>query len=856
MLKSNLRKMMGRNKSIIYTLNTENNIYLQDHIVDGKHCFPTDAYLELIYEACRSHFEFDAIAMDNIIISAPILAEVGENINVELCFTQYNDGFRFKLISNHNDQEKIHIRGEVVNRFSHDQVNPIAPMVNQAIIKKFDVTSFYKKESSIYLGNFYRSLQSLDFYHDYAVAAISNCQPNNQSPLNPSILSAALGSAISYSSHKVASDYFLPYKINGFKLFKPLSKSNYSCVVKLIQYEKDWVECQLQIVDDSGDISLEINKLRLQRIARNNASSREVAIIGMSCRFPKSKDIHAFWDVLTGAQDCIEEIPANRWSEFKEWYHPDPEHEGTAHTKYAGLVEDHDCFDPLFFNISPTEAELIDPQQRIFLEEAWSAIENAGYAPSSLANTKCGVYVGCTSGDYAHLLAKAGYDGDAQSFTGTSSSILAGRISYFLNLKGPSLAIDTACSSSLTAIHLAAESIRQGDNELAIAGGVNIFSTPLAQVLTSQTGMQSPDGRCYTFDKNANGTVFSEGCGVILLKSLSAAIKDGDAILGIIRGSGINQDGKTNGITAPSALSQEKLLTEVYEKYQINPDKISYVEAHGTGTVLGDPIEIQGLNGAFQKFTEQKGFCAIGSVKSNIGHASYAAGVAGLIKVLLCIKHQQLVPSIHYHEPNKHINFNESPFFVNRENRYWQTAGEDKRIAAVSSFGFNGSNAHVVIEEYIPEASKVNIQHESHIIPLSAKSDSALKRLASNLRRFLNEQMDITNIAYVLQVGRNVMDHRVIFAVKNIAELIEKLDLFLHNKVDGSEEHISGKNIDWKLLYGDTLPSRVHLPTYPFEKERYWVKLREPSIQEQNIESVIKLHIHQFLKIPLDQLNV
>ena len=292
-----------------------------------------------------------------------------------------------------------------------------------------------------------------------------------------------------------------------------------------------------------------------------------------------SENVDAFWQNLKAGRDCISEVPSDRWGDQGPWYHPDPRHPNTSYSKWGGFLDRIDAFDPLFFGISPAEAELIDPQQRIFLEECWKAIESAGHAPGALSNRSCGVYVGCGGADYARVLAQAGHDTAGAAFMGTSSAILAARISYLLNLKGPALAIDTACSSSLVAVHLACDSIRNGENEMALAGGINLLTTPIGHILTSQVGMPSRDGRCAPFDASANGIVFSEGCGVLLLKSLSAALRDNDDILGVIQGSGINQDGRTNGITAPSANAQERLLRQVYEGFGVDPRRIGYVEA-------------------------------------------------------------------------------------------------------------------------------------------------------------------------------------------------------------------------------------------------------------------------------------
>ena len=365
-----------------------------------------------------------------------------------------------------------------------------------------------------------------------------------------------------------------------------------------------------------------------------------------------------------------------------------------------GVLEDVDQFDPLFFNISPAEAIYMDPQQRLFIENCWRCIEDSGLNPTSLSGSKCGVFVGCGQSDYGQLMNCGVLN--PQGLMGGASSILSARISYFLNLKGPCLAIDTACSSSLVAIAEACNSvIFQRTSNLALAGGVCVLAGPSMHIMTSKAGMLSNDGRCFTFDKRANGFVPGEGVGVVLLKRLSDAMHDQDHIYGIIRGWGINQDGATNGITAPSVDSQIRLEKDVYQRFRINPETISLVEAHGTGTKLGDPIEVEALTESFRSYTDKKNYCALGSVKSNIGHHLPAAGVSGVIKVLLALKHKKQPPSLHLKNANEHIRFKDSPFFVNTELRNWEVKEGDIRRAAVSSFGFSGTNAHIVIEEYI-----------------------------------------------------------------------------------------------------------------------------------------------------------
>lgn len=342
----------------------------------------------------------------------------------------------------------------------------------------------------------------------------------------------------------------------------------------------------------------------------------------------------------------------------------------------------------------------MDPQQRIFLEEAWKALEDAGYSDQAVQDTRCGVFVGCAPSDYTKHLEANRLSNTADAFTGTSSSILAARISYFLNLKGPSISIDTACSSSLVAVHQACVSLWNEECDMALAGGIRLMITPDSMVQSSQMEILSAQGVCRPFDQEADGTLLSEGVGVVVLKPLKQALENRDHIYGVIRGSGVNQDGRTNGITAPSVNSQIQLEKRVYEKFRIDPAEINYVEAHGTGTALGDPIEVKALTEAFREFTQDSQYCALGSVKANIGHATMAAGVAGMIKILLSLKNRQIPPLIHYNRLNEKIRLDGSPFYINTELVDWPENKRGSRMAAISGFGFSGTNCHIVIEEY------------------------------------------------------------------------------------------------------------------------------------------------------------
>ncbi len=564
------------------------------------------------------------------------------------------------------------------------------------------------------------------------------------------------------------------------KPIEEINKDNSATILSLQSAESIYSE-------SAKNFLLVESETKVNTVISQPVKNTDIAIIGISCRYPGAKNWREFWKNLKDGVDSVTEVPPGRW-QGKEWYHPDPEHPGTSYSKCAGFLDGIDKFDPLFFQISPVEAQFIEPQQRIFLEEAYHAIEDAGYAADSLKGKQCGVFVGAgTNGDYKKLLSLAGLDTHRLALTGNLLSIIPARIAYFLDLRGTVVAIDTACSSSLVAVHQACESIQLGESELAIAGGIAIMATADFQVLSSQFQMLSTTGRCKTFDASASGTVWSEGCGVVLLKSYEQAIRDNDHIYAVIKGTGVNYDGSTNGISAPSGQSQICLEEGVYQKFGINPETISYVEAHGTATPLGDPIEVEALTEAFSKWTTKKQFCAIGSVKTNIGHAATAAGISGLIKTILCLKNQKLVPSLYFNQPNPHIDFENSPFYVNTEFKDWQVIDRNLRRAAVSSFGFSGTNAHVVIEEAPLPVNSQNLRFSSnefsershHILTISAKCDKGLQELAQDYQQFLETSTDaITDVCFSANTGRSHFDYRLALVAESTEKLLQQLKAF------------------------------------------------------------------------------
>lgn len=620
-----------------------------------------------------------------------------------------------------------------------------------------------------------------------------------------------------------------------------------------------------------------------------------IAIIGMAGKFPKAEDVDQFWDNIANARNCISEIPADRWS-LDVYFQPGDPVPKKTNSKWLGCLESYDQFDPLFFTIAPTEAEQMDPQQRVFLETCWNTIENAGYSAQTLSGSRCGVFVGCSTGDY--LLLSREQQISSAGFTGGAISILAARISYIMNLQGPCVSIDTACSSSLVAMANACDSLITDGSDLAIAGGVYVSSGPDMHVKTSQSGMLSADGRCYTFDNRANGFVPGEGVGAVLLKRLADAERDNDTVLGVIEGWGVNQDGKTNGITAPNPESQRALMQDVYRRFDINPEEITLIEAHGTGTKLGDPIEIEGLRETFKSYTSKTDYCAIGSVKSNIGHCLTAAGVSGVVKLLQAFRHQQLPPTVNFESLNEHISLDGSPFFVNDTLQPWELPSDvQRRVAAISSFGFSGTNAHLVLSEYVaPVRSgevQVLTQQNKMLVPLSARTDAQLQQKARDLITFLkeNQDLELVDVAFTLQIGREPMGERLGVMASDIDDLCAKLDKYLQadtrssdillgsvkkNKASLSfinqdedvreaviqkwigenkltkilDLWVKGLNIDWMTFYPsyeNCKPKRVALPGYPFAKDRYWIE--SPDIRDEElVEEVVNTGEHPMLQ--------
>ena len=540
--------------------------------------------------------------------------------------------------------------------------------------------------------------------------------------------------------------------------------------------------------DPPGDLSADkqtliaLRKLRARIDELERARTEPIAIVGVGCRFPGgASGPDAYWRLLRGGVDAITEVPPDRW-DIDEYYDPDPDAAGKMYTRHGGFIEHPEQFDPAFFGISPREAVSIDPQHRLILEVSWEALEHAGQDPERLQGEPVGVFIGISTGDYGamHLQRADPALVDTYLGIGNAANAAAGRVSYTLGLQGPSMAVDTACSSSLVAVHLACQSLRSGDCRMALAGGVNAILAPEITINFSRARMMAPDGRCKTFDAAADGYVRGEGCGIVVLKRLSSAVADRDRILAVIRGSAVNQDGKSSGFTAPNELAQEAVIRHALRSAGLKPADVQYLEAHGTGTSLGDPIEVQAAAAAFGEGRPADRPLKLGSAKTNFGHLEAAAGIAGLIKIVLSLEHGEIPPHLNFKTPNPYIPWSELPVEVVTSLTDWKP-GAQPRAAGVSSFGFSGTNAHVILGEApAHEPQPRPIERPRHILALSAKSGAALHELASLYAGSFAgaEPAAAADICHTANTGRAHFSHRLAVSGSSAAQLQDALERF------------------------------------------------------------------------------
>ncbi len=642
-------------------------------------------------------------------------------------------------------------------------------------------------------------------------------------------------------------------------------------------------------------------------------NDQDIAIIGMAFKFPGGATTkEKLWQLLSDKRSAIKTLPDDRWK-WPSYIDPDNKHRGIDK---GGFLDDISSFDAPFFRISPVEAELMDPQQRILLELTWELIEDAGYKASNFIGSQTGVFVGASGSDYNALFRDNMEGIDAHVGPGTSMSILPNRISYYFDLSGPSVQVDTACSSSLVALHDGIRAIQSAEAGQAIVGGVNIMCHPYSTIAYYRAGMLSKAGRCKTFDNEANGYVRGEGAGLVLIKPLKQAVKDCDNIYAVIKGVAINHGGQASGLTVPNPEKQAKLLVAAYKESGINPETVGYLEAHGTGTSLGDPIEISGIKTAFNELStlypssnRKKPYCGLGSIKTNLGHLEAAAGIAGLIKTMLAMKLSVMPGLQNFENLNQKINLENTPFYVLEDNQEWKNFKNNKgetvpKRAGVSSFGFGGVNAHVVLEEYMKSSKEAVATGCSCIFALSAGNSDRLKVYVAKyidfLKKVLNDyNYSLSEIVYTSQVGREAMDERLSIVISSKEELLGKLTGFYED--EKSAQHVyhdniknlasstkmltegklgsqiiklaidekdlvklatlwtSGIDLDWDLLYDGNKPLRICIPTYPFEQKRYWVPesldFAGDDFDISSDESVILDETGEKSKLMVDQLD-
>lgn len=624
-----------------------------------------------------------------------------------------------------------------------------------------------------------------------------------------------------------------------------------------------------------------------------NKRNKDIAIIGIGLKFPLADTAEEFWNLLRNGICTVRDIPWKRKFQTESYLAFRGKAEEYTFEK-AGYLEHIDCFDHSFFHISPKEASYMDPNQRIFLQTVWEAVEDSGYGAEQMRGSNTGIYVGY-SGDaeYRNMIAETEPEALPIATAGNLPAVIGGRVSHLMDLQGPNLLVNTMCSSSLVAIHLACQAIRTGECDMAVAGGIQLHILP---VRMAKIGIESGDNLTKSFDDSSDGTGGGEGSAAILLKPLHRAERDRDNIYAVIKGSALNQDGATAGISAPSPGAQKRVIIRAWEDAGIHPESITYMEAHGSGTKLGDPIEVQGICGAFQEYTDRKQFCGLGSVKSNLGHLDACAGAAGFIKAVLSLKYREIPATLHVNRPNRNIRFQDSPVYINSVRQTWEKSAS-KRRCGVSSFGFSGTNCHIVLEEYVKQM-ETGTGDKNYLLPLSAKTKAGLMRLTEKYINYFttHKQESLSDICCTAGMGRGHYEYRLGIICGSREEFIDQLRAFDPDKKphalntfygffelipeDGREKeghmrteqevrrlsadadyraeqydagkennhlllqeiaslYVKGARINWKLLYGGQRRNKVSIPLYPFEETTHWLTIPANPARLQELDETI-----------------
>lgn len=617
---------------------------------------------------------------------------------------------------------------------------------------------------------------------------------------------------------------------------------------------------------------LNINSINLGKkngvdsvVSKNNVRKKDIAIIGIAGKIDSSDNMGEFWKRLLNKKEDYYLCDKQRQDDYIAFLEANGMKTETEKItfKKSGYLKDVDKFDYDFFGINPQEAEYMDPSQRMTLQTVYNALEDAGYGEKNINGKKIGVYIGHTpeARTYSDLFKDSPELDYGKALVGNMPSVIASRLSYVMNLKGPTMLIDTSCSSGLLALHVAIDSLRNGDCEMAVAGAISYAFEP--QIKNDvNVGIISSDGRAKAFDDYSDGTGLGEASVAIIIKQLYKAIEDNDSIYAVIKGGAFNQDGSSVGITAPNMSAQEKMIEAAWKDADIDPSTISYIETHGTGTNLGDPIEINAIKNAFEKYTSKKQFCAVASVKTNVGHTNAAAGMVGLIKAVLAIKNKTIPASLNFNVPNRNINFVDSPVYVNTETVKWDEA---VRRCGVSSFGLSGTNAHIILEEYKAEYKDRSLNDNNKLLTVSAKSLVSLKELLKRYYDYLSaNDVQLDDFCYTINSSRKVCEYRCAFIFSDRNELIKQLFDALNdiessfvkvtilsessNSVEIIKKYndearkdcdalkklsklfMSGYDINWELFYEGCNPLKINAPSYVFEKKRCWYDAKKNPI--------------------------
>ncbi len=875
--------------------------YLTDHLVDGKPALMGLTYPCLVLQACADAGQGHPLSLQDIRFhGGPLKLEPGETVTVEIQLEPNTDAPpRFVARQRCGDRSDWTLCCEGQTPSPDENAPPMLDrqrlLAGARELSRSEIDEWFCTVPAFTLGPTLRSIERAFALSDGTLVSEVNLSGKTSKQhvpglmLDPLLLNNCyLFNLARDIEQEAPAPTFLPFVIERLTLWQPMTERAV-VVTRPRQVNAGFIALDAAIYSETGHCIASVTNASLRQLVkveetaaravpeRSRAGHRDaIAIVGIAGRFPQAYDLDAFWDNLQAGKDCITEIPPERW-DWRDYYSAGGE-PGTISSKWGGFIDDADTFDPLFFQISPREAEVMDPLERLFLQHCWMAMEDGGYTRDTLrassGSSRVGVYAGVMGQEYPLFALEA----TERLGLGGGTSSVASRLAYLCNFNGPTMAIDTMCSSALVAIDMARQALVTGAIDAAFAGGVNLSLHPSKYLMLSRGQFISSKGHCESFGDGSGGYIPSEGVGVLMLRCLADAERDGDVIYGVIRSSAVNHGGRASGYTVPNPMAQAEVIRRAIEQAGIRPMDISYIEAHGTGTRLGDPIEISGLTKAFgaDATRAMAASCRIGSVKSNIGHCEGAAGVAGVLKVLLQMRHGMIVPSLHSQRLNPAIDFSATPFTVNQELVPWLDEEADgrprRRIAGVSSFGAGGVNAHAIIESYsMPPAEPYPTEGAQWLILLSAREPARLPLMAAKLLAAIErQQLDeraLPSLAYTLQIGREAMEHRAAVIVGSMRELQDKLRAFGHDGSGNKDWYrgsasqnlgtvqlykdedagvllqtwlektnlhalaqvwVMGVTPDWQQLYQPETgfarpPRRMSLPSYPFKTDRYWI---------------------------------